>query len=85
MLKILLLVVFGPPLLVAAVLVSPLVLAYFLVDRLCDCIEEFKPARRRRTSKPRPGRAAQLGKLLNLLPARVNSTANPAPGRQVAP
>ena len=47
------------------VMVSPLLLVYFLFDRLCDLIEEFKPTRSRRRRK---SRAAGLGKVLNLIP-----------------
>ncbi|RYE91506.1 MAG: hypothetical protein EOO37_00055 [Cytophagaceae bacterium] len=67
--KTLLVVLLGPFVLVAAVCVSPFACLYFLFDRLCDCIEEFKPRANRRTKK-KPGRAAQLGRVLSLIPNR---------------
>jgi hypothetical protein len=66
--KTLLLVLLGPFVLVAAVCVSPFVCVYFLFDRLCDLIEEFKPRTARR-KKP-ASKGAQLGRVLSLIPNR---------------
>jgi hypothetical protein len=66
--KTLLVVLLGPFVLVAAVCVSPFACLYFLFDRLCDCIEEFKPAAGRK--KKQPSRGAQLGRVLSLIPTR---------------
>lgn len=45
---------------------APLALAYFLFDRLCSLIEEFKPSRK----KSRGNRLARIQKFLSFIPAK---------------
>jgi hypothetical protein len=71
-----LLLLLVPFVLVALVAVSPLALLYFLFDRLCDLIEEFRPNHGRRPGKKQPNRAEQLGQLLSAISKKreVSST-----------
>lgn len=66
--KFLLLAFALPFVLVAAVLVAPFACLYLMFDRLCDLIEEFKPRSQKR--KKQPNRAAQLSRVLSLIPKR---------------
>lgn len=66
---------------VLLVAVSPLVLAYFLFDRLCGLIEEFKPARSRKR-KRRGGWMKQVPLLLKL--SSGNAYSDNQKGRQNA-
>jgi hypothetical protein len=68
MLKPLLLAFVAPFVLAAVVCVAPFACLYFLFDRLCDLIEEFKPRTARR-KKP-ASKAAQLSRVLSLIPKR---------------
>ena len=79
--KLLLVVLLAPLLLAAVVLVAPFACLYFLFDRLCDCIEEFRPRNRRRTKDKPTDRAAQLGKLLDLYSKRGPNPTNDNKGR----
>ena len=45
---------------------APFALAYFVFDRLCSLIEEFKPGRKKR----RGNRLANIQKFLNYLPSK---------------
>jgi hypothetical protein len=79
--KTVLLVLLGPFVLVAAVLVSPFACLYFCFDRLCDCIEECKPGKPAR--KKKPNRAANIGRVLSLIPQRGKTTRNDNEGGQL--
>jgi hypothetical protein len=60
----------APLALVAAAFVlclAPFVLAYFLFDRLCSLIEEFRPARKKSS---RGNRIARIQSFLSYLPAK---------------
>jgi hypothetical protein len=55
---------------------APFVLAYFLFDRLCDLIEEFKPQRKKKSS--RGEKLARIQKFLAFIPsAKSASNQNP--------
>lgn len=84
MVKPLLLAFVAPFVLVALVLVAPFACLYLCFDRLCDLIEEFKPRRAGRTKKP--NRAAQLSRVLSLIPKReVPTDKRGRPGRATEP
>jgi len=83
MAKLILLVFALPFVLVALVCVAPFACLYLCFDRLCDCIEELKPRRARRK---KPNRAAQLSRVLSLIPKReVHSDKRGQPGRAAEP
>lgn len=46
---------------------APFALAYFLFDRLCTLIEEFRPARKK---KSRGNRLANIQKFLAFIPSK---------------
>jgi hypothetical protein len=79
--KLLLFAVLGVLAVLLVLALSPLALIYFLFDRLCECVEEFKPRTRGRSSANGKGgqRLDMLKKVLAVL-SKNAPTSNHAGG-----